>query len=81
MYKPCGFCGGEVIDGEPHYIPFGMGSVLEIIDQKCKNCGANIVGSNQKKKVIKIPFDSNTPAKNTINKEITQLNISAVKIT
>lgn len=53
MYKPCGFCGGEVIDGEPHYIPFGMGSVLEIIDQKCKNCGANIVGSNQKKKVIK----------------------------
>lgn len=50
MYKPCGFCGGEVIDGEPHYIPFGMGSVLEIIDQKCKNCGANIVGSNQKKK-------------------------------
>ncbi len=48
MYKPCGFCGGEVIDGEPHYIPFGMGSVLEIIDQKCKNCGANIVGSKMK---------------------------------
>lgn len=53
MYKPCETCGGEVIDGEPHFIPLGTDSVLKIIDQVCKKCGCNIIGENQKTEIIK----------------------------
>lgn len=52
-YKPCSTCGGEVIDGKPHYIPLGTDSVLKIIDQECRNCGCAIIGKYQKTEVIK----------------------------
>lgn len=52
-YKPCSICGGEVIDGKPHFIPLGTDSVLKIIDQECKDCGCAIIGEHQKTEVIK----------------------------
>lgn len=52
-YKQCSFCGGEVIDGEPHFIPLGDDCVLKIIDQECTKCGAAIIGENQKTEIIK----------------------------
>ena len=52
-YKPCSCCGGEVIDGRPHFIPLGTDSVLKIIDQECMNCGCAIIGENQKTEIIK----------------------------
>lgn len=52
-YKPCSVCGGEVIDGKPHFIPLGADSVLKIIDQECTNCGCTIIGENQKTEIIK----------------------------
>lgn len=45
-------CGGEVVDGEPHYIPLGTDSILRIVDQKCLKCGAIIIGPHQKRKMI-----------------------------
>lgn len=52
-YEPCSDCGGKVIDGKPHYIPLGTDTVLEIIDQQCKNCGCAIIGPHQKTRTIK----------------------------
>lgn len=52
-YKSCSVCGGEVIDGKPHFIPLGADSVLKIIDQECMNCGCAIIGENQKTEIIK----------------------------
>jgi len=52
-YEPCSSCGGEVVDGEPHFIPLGTDNVLKIIDQECKGCGAVIIGEHQKMEVIK----------------------------
>lgn len=49
---PCCDCGGKIIDGEPHYIPFGTDSVLRIVDQVCTECGANIIGKHQKTKIF-----------------------------
>lgn len=46
-------CGGEVIDGQPHYIPLGEDTVLEIIDQTCTKCGAVIIGQHQRTRQIK----------------------------
>ena len=52
-YEPCSSCGGKVVDGEPHFIPLGTDSVLKIIDQECKGCGAVIIGEHQKTEIIK----------------------------
>lgn len=45
-------CGGEMVDAAPSYIPLGEDTVLEIIDQTCKKCGAMIIGKNQKTRQI-----------------------------
>ena len=51
-YELCESCGGEVIDGKPHYIPLGEDALLEIIDQTCTKCGAAIIGEYQKTRKI-----------------------------
>lgn len=51
-YEPHENCGGEVIDGKPHYIPLGKDTVLEIIDQTCRKCGAVIIGEHQRTRQI-----------------------------
>jgi hypothetical protein len=42
-------CGGNIIDGKPHYIPLGDDVIVKITDQICDKCGAVIIGNNQKK--------------------------------
>lgn len=46
-------CGGEVVDGKPHYIPLGEDTVLKITDQTCTKCRAAIIGQHQKIQQIK----------------------------
>ena len=46
-------CGGKIVDDEPHYIPLGCDSIMQIIDQRCTKCGCSIIGRYQKTKIIK----------------------------
>ena len=47
-------CGGLITYGEPHYIPIGTDSILELIDSECKNCNTTYVGGQwQKIRMIK----------------------------
>ena len=49
----CSICNSALVDKEPSYIPLGVDTVLEIIDQTCPKCGGSVVGKNQKKRTIK----------------------------
>lgn len=46
-------CGGEIVDCEPSYIPLGKDSIMQIIDQRCKRCGALLIGNIKKPKSSK----------------------------
>jgi hypothetical protein len=46
-------CGGDIVDCEPSYIPLGKDFVMQIIDQRCKKCGAWLIGKYQRTKIIK----------------------------